>query len=289
MPILGVDFDAIIDLKSDNAYSGYFDTAKKNRIIREAIDKSINAKVFTNDNILPQDDLFGIYKTNVTYTPVSNAVSLIPGGSGIDDYFHMMNVQCMFVVPLQGNFIITAPTGTPILITLYKVSNLRSGERVVISGITGNTNANGTRYVKRLTDTRFQLYNDSKLTSPVASNGTYSGTSGTISRVINNYAKNLHSGRKFSRLNAPTYHNPFYEIALASVKIYPLDWTCSQITADYVSIPTYIDVSDSTIDLLATYSERYLYYIADKTVLLMGESSREDGEIINATNELSQP
>lgn len=288
MPLTGTQFDAIIDLKSDNAYSGYFDTAKKNRIIREATNKAIDFIVAQNDRIQTQDNLFGINKTNVTFTPASNTLSLILGGAGISDYYHMMNMRCSFVIPLTGNYITNASSTTPIQFTLFKDSNLATGENVIISGATGNTNTNGSRYVQMLNRSKGKLYSDENLLTAVASNGLFSGTA-TISRVVNNYAHNLASSQKFSALNGPTYNDPYYEIASGLVKIYPLNWACGTVVVDYISLPVYIDVTDAVIDLYATYSTRFIDALSDQTIKLMGESSRDDGLIINAVNEINSP
>jgi len=289
MPLTGQDFDRIIDLKSDNAYSGYFDNAKKNRIIAEATNKAIDLKIATNDRIQTESDLFGIYKSNIIYTPITNTISLILGGAGIADYFRMMNLKAQFIVPLTGNYISEALNSTPIRITLNKKSNLRSKENVIVSGVTVNTNANGTRYVKMVNPSKYSLYSDVNLLNPIASNGLYTGTVGTISRVVYNSAKDMHSNRKFSKLNEPTVHNPKFEIANGLVKVYPLTWVCSEVTVDYISTPTYVDVDEGTIDLLQTYSSRFIYFLADEVVKLFGEQSRDDGEIINANMEISQP
>lgn len=289
MPLYGTDFDKIIDLKSDNSYSPYFDTAKKNRLIREATNKAIDLKVASNDRIQVQDDLFGIFKSNVTYTPTTNTVDLIAGGTGISDYYHMMNLKAKFVVPLAPNYITQALNTSPLRIQLNKDSNLRTGEQVVVSGVTTNTNANGTRYLKMMNHKKYQLYSDVNLITPIIGNGIYNGTSGSISRVVYNYAKDYHSNRKFSTLNEPDVYNPYYEIASTVVKVYPLSWVCSEVTVDYVSVPVYIDVTDASIDLLETYSTRFIDYLADKVCELMGESSRDDGLIMNTSQELQQP
>jgi hypothetical protein len=289
MPLYGTDFDKIIDLKSDNAYSPYFDNTKKNRIIREATNKAISAKIAENDRTAISDDLFGIYKPNTVVTPSSNTVSLILGGSGIADYFQIMNLQVKFVIPLTGNFISQALNTTPLRIELNKASNLRTKEQVLIAGVTTNTNANGTRYVKMITPRRYQLYSDENLLTAISGNGLYNGSSGSISQVIYNYAKPLHSNRKFSVLNEPDVHNPFYEIGNGVLTAYPLSWPSTEFTVDYVSTPTYIDVTDSTTDLLTTYSSRFIDYLADMTCLEMAFSSR-DTELANeSTAQINQP
>lgn len=62
-----------------------------------------------------------------------------------------------------------ATNATPIVITVAANSGLKTGDRVAISGITGNTNANGEWTLAAVTATTFQLVGS-------AGNGTYGGT-----------------------------------------------------------------------------------------------------------------
>jgi len=288
MPYTGVDFSNLLDLKTDMAYTGYFDITQRTAIVREATTKAVEIKVATNDRIQVQDDIFGIYKSNQVFTPSSNTIDLIPAGSGISDYHHIMNMRAKFVESLSPNYITEATNTTPIRISLYKNSNLRTGDAVVIAGVTTNTNANGTRYVKRIKNNLYQLYSDINLANPVAGNGAYTGVVGQISRVLYNVAFNLKSARKFSFLNEATTQNPYYEIADTVLKISPLTIPCTEATIDYVSTPVYIDLSDSNTDLLETYSQRFLDFIADNSARLMGMylyslqlSNQEQSELSN--------
>ncbi len=276
MPIFGTDFNNILDLKTDQAYTGYFTTAKKNRFVREATNKGVELKVATNDRIQVQDDLFGIFKTNATFTPTSNTLDLIPGGAGMTDYHHVMNVKAQYIMPLGVN-ITSATATTPIRITLAGEVNLRNGEAVQIASV--NAQANGTRYVKRLRNDLFELYSDKYLITPIVGVTAFSGT-GLINRIIYNDAYDMKSNRKFSNLNAPSVYDPYYEIANTVMKIYPIDLTCTQITMDYVSIPVYIDVTNASTDLLTIYSERFIYFIADETARLMAMSMRDDNSCV---------
>lgn len=275
MPFTGVDFKRLLDLKTDMAYTGYFSDPQVQDIVREAITKAVEIKVLTNDRIQVQDDLFGIFKTNKVYVPVSNEVDLIQGGSGIADYHHTMNVRAKFVEPIQSNYIESASNTTPIRIGLYRNSNLRTGQQVVISGVTGNTNANGTRYLKMLKPNLYELYSDINLLTPVSGNGSYTGSVGQISRVYYNTAYDLKSNRKFSTLSEPTLKDPYYEIADTVMKVYPITYPCSEITVDYVSVPPVITITDNVIDLLETYSQRFIDFIADQTSRLMGMYIRD--------------
>lgn len=276
MPITGLDLSNIIDQKTDQAYTGYNDATKKQRILNEALNKSIEKKVATNDRIQVQDDLFGIFKTNVVYTPTTNQISLIPAGAGITDYHHLMNLKVKFTEQFDDVYLTGASNTSTIRITTNSDINLRTGERIVISGVTGNTNANGTRYVKRMRPDFYELYSDVNLNTPIVGNGVYSGTTGQIYRVWYNDAKDMHSNRKFSKLNAPTIADPYYEIADTVLKVYPLTKVADEITIDYISLPYVPQIGENSVDLLATYSERFIYFLADETARLVGMYMRDD-------------
>ncbi len=49
------------------------------------------------------------------------------------------------------------------------------GQKVVITGVAGNTSANGEYFVKVLSSTTFALYTDAALTIPQPGNGSYTG------------------------------------------------------------------------------------------------------------------
>lgn len=73
-----------------------------------------------------------------------------------------------------GGQITAATNATPIVITTTSAHGLADGDQVTITGITTNTAANGTFFVKRTsyTATTFGLYSDAALATGVAGNGT---------------------------------------------------------------------------------------------------------------------
>jgi hypothetical protein len=73
-----------------------------------------------------------------------------------------------------------ATNATPIVCTTAGSHRLHNGQQITISGVTGNTAANGTFYIKKNTATTFSLYSDANLTTAVAGNGAYAA-GGTIS------------------------------------------------------------------------------------------------------------
>lgn len=287
MPFTGADFNQALDIKTDQAYTGYYDLIKKNVIIAEALLKAVEIKVATNDRQQVQDDFFGINKSNQLFTPATNTVSLIPGGSGITDYHHIMGMRAKFIKLISGVTITALSNTNPIRMTTSRNVNLRSGSAIEIAGVATNTNANGTRYVKRMKNNLFELYSNEELTLPVSGNGIYSGSGGIISNIYYNTAFNYKSERKFSTVDVPTVIDPFYEVADTVLKIYPLTSSCSQISIDYISTPIIIDVTDGTTDLLQVYSKRILYFIMDNTARILGGdmfdaglAMREEAEMI---------
>lgn len=297
MAFTGLDFNNLLDLKTDQAYTGYFSSTKKNQIVREATNKAVEIKVATNDRIQVQDDLFGLFKTNQPFTPTTNEVSLIPlNATGIPDYHHVMNVKAKYEIVFQGVTITSTTLTTPARITVNKDINLRNGEGVIISGV--NAGVDGSRFVKRLTNTLFELYDNTYLTIPTVGASTAIAGPTVIARVIYNDASDMKSNRKFSDLNAPDVYAPYYEIANTVMKIYPIDITCSEILVDYIGFPydsgsnteAYIDVTDNAIDLLETYSMRFIEFIADETAKLMGLSMRDENLVMQSQGEImNQP
>lgn len=70
---------------------------------------------------------------------------------------------------VQGLLISGATNATPIVITVAANSGLKTGDRIAISGITGNTGANGIWTIEAASATTFKLLGS-------VGNGTYGGT-----------------------------------------------------------------------------------------------------------------
>ena len=70
---------------------------------------------------------------------------------------------------VQGLLISGATNATPIVITVAANSGLKTGDRIAIAGITGNTGANGVWTLEAVTATTFRLLGS-------VGNGTYGGT-----------------------------------------------------------------------------------------------------------------
>lgn len=277
MPTTGVAFDQIVDRKSDNAYSGYFDPVEKNQIVKEATILHIDFLFGTNDKARIRDDLFSLFKTGTPIIPINNTVNLV---SGITDYNHFMDGLADMVDDFTNisrtglNIVAASNTATsPIKVTFDKELNLRSGEKVRISGVVGKTGCNGIRYVLMLNTTQAFLYSDPKLLVPVIDLVPYI-SGGTVSRIVSTWVQE--NDQKTAKLAEASLYYTKFEVANGLLKILPLDIVCENILIDYISKPTvFIDVTDNVIDLELQYSLRCINDIANKVCELMGYSDRD--------------
>lgn len=221
----------------------------------------------------------GVYTANtgVVVTP-----------STISDYWHLLAIKTLFNTPIY-NLTITGATNRPlILLTLSARNIIRTGSKIMIAGVIGNTAANGIRYAQVKNDFTIGLYSDINLQTPVAGNGLYV-SGGTISMVNDNYASPYISTAKQGILNKPTAQDPSYEIANNQIKIYPLTETCSSAVLDYIRIPpVVIDVADSVIDLTLYYPEKFLFSIVNEAQTLFANETRDIELLQTASQELQK-
>ena len=201
----------------------------------------------------------------------------------ISDYLHLLTVKTKFSLDLDLVDIESISNSSPILITINGQNNLRTGEQIYVSGVSGNTNANGYSYIKKINRYKIALYSDAKLTTPVAGNSNFF-VGGSISRVFYNYATQQISDRKISVFNPPTVDYPSYEMGRNRIKFLPLAETCSEITIDYISNDIKFIVStDTTIDLEQYYPAKFLYYVADEAANLFAQAVK-DGELFQSSD-----
>ena len=194
------------------------------------------------------------------YTANSGSITY---SSMISDYMHLLGVKAKFLKNINVS-ITNASNATPIRIKLNTANNnIRSTELINITGVVGNTAANGTYYAKKINSVTVDLYSDISLLTGVAGNGTYV-SGGTITEVFYKYCTPYYSERKIASLTEPVISAPKFEIANNLLKIYPLNYTCQEITADYISDAiVYIDPTNNVLDLEAYYPFKFLSYVAD--------------------------
>lgn len=284
MPYSGSDFNIQLDLVCDRAYSTYFPDAEKNIVLADALGNLIDDKCAKLSQNKIYDELYFIIKTGSVFAITGNQISLVPGGAGITDYIHLLITKSRFLQP-QYVTVTAATNATPVVITLNKRTNLRSGEKFRLSSFAGNTSPNGDRYFKKLNTYQFALYTDEFLQVPLSGNGVYT-VGGQISRIIYNECKPLRSGEKYNTFAIGTVYDPKYETGDGFLKFMPSNYICDEITADYVHKPTQIiDVTDSATDLLPFFSQMFLDQLVIETAKLLGEYSRDQLLVANTSQE----
>lgn len=202
----------------------------------------------------------------------------------ISDYNHLLTLSAKYSKRITNLFITNATNTSPITITINSINNnIKTGELITISGIIGNTNANGTFYVKKTGSKTFELYLDKEFLIPSSGNYAYRGN-GNIYRSLYNTAIPLFSYRKISDYDNPTVDIPAYEREENGLSILPHSSACTEITADYISSPVVKIIStDTAINLSNTYSEVFLITILNKAVDLFSQRVK-DTELFQSIN-----
>lgn len=193
----------------------------------------------------------------------------------ITDYLHLLTLRAKFDDDNVPYVVSGATNASPIAVSTSKRNNFRDGEQVTISGVVGNTNANGTFYVKVYTPKKFALYSDVYLQTAVAGNAAYV-SGGQVSKIYYEYSKELVSDRKTSTFSKALPWEPRHEIAEKLIKVRPFDLTCQLIAVDYMRYPTKrIDVTDSVVDLDNYYTEKLQFLFIERAVEIFSTSAKD--------------
>ncbi len=212
--------------------------------------------------------LYTITSENVIVIGVSAASGTVSGegigsaSNSITNYLHILAVKSTFE-EYTGYTLTNATNASPIVITTTRFNNLRDSEKIKIASVLGNTNANGTHYIKKRKTTAAALYSNEKLTTAVSGNANYT-SGGTITRVVEEYCKVLESDRK-KTVSVPTISNPQFEISQKRVLVYPLNETCTEFKVDFLSTsPVDIDAEDDTTELNNYFNTTFLQKVINR-------------------------
>ena len=217
---------------------------------------------------------------NITFTvDTGNALAgafisgIVTLPEAIKDYYHFLRAEVRFTQ--TTDFVVAASTNAaPIKITLNKRTSLRDSDQILISGIFGNSNANGIHYLKQANEFGYFLYSDKYLRVPVAGNGVQSGT-GTVSKIVISTIKFERSNEKGSIYGNPTIESPYYQQSKNFLKILPSD-PCDYINIDYVRTPPFfIDVTNTTDDLTNWINLPMQYQIVSEAIVIFDRSTRD--------------
>lgn len=200
------------------------------------------------------------------------------------DYMHLLYAKLTFNAPYYDVDITDSTNSLPIRIYTNVRTKLRDKDYIEIAGITGNTNANGRRYLRWLNNKLLSLYQDVNLQTPIAGNGTHTGI-GTINEIITSNVKTWLYDQKNTIYGNADVYNPKIQQGKLRFQIYPLNIVCETMEADYIrKMPIEIDVANDTYD----YETRYPYWFLEKIAIEAGRKfakSARDGSLDTALTE----
>jgi hypothetical protein len=209
----------------------------------------------------------------------------------IKDYLHLLTAKIVFNQATKYT-VSGATFASPIVITINENNNLRTNEKILISGVVGNTNANATSYIKKQQLKTMALYSDEDLATAVAGNAAYT-SGGIVKRVVESYCKPQDSDKKIDFYKG-TVKNPLIETTQKQMMVYPKDKGAASIYMDYITTETKQLTVTSTIDYELFYNRTFLDKVVNKSARIFSVmvSSGQDFELLTAqsnqnTNALS--
>jgi hypothetical protein len=208
----------------------------------------------------------------------------ISSTEGYNDYSHLLFATTVFTQP--AFLTVSDITNTlPIRVTFTTRPPFRTRDYISISGVTGNTAANGSFYLKQLKEKVYALYSDINLQFGVAGNGIFGGTP-VVSEIITAVVKDRKYDQKGNIYGSATPQNPKLQQGNLRFLIYPTNTTCNLITMDYIKkAPAEIDTANTTVDLERYYPLYFLDRLVDEAVKIFGFEVR-DGNLVRGGSEM---
>jgi hypothetical protein len=260
----GQEINKLFEQQIGQTYSGIEDIFKKQRRFDRALIDAIEDKYGKYALDQQYEELSSFIKTEepMSIDPGStNEVSLITNKIN-----HILSAKAKYYTLLTDTVIVSVSNTTPIIVELFNPNNIRKGDRLLITGIAGNTAANGEHYVTPLNRFKFALYSTPGTGSPVAGNGDYAPSAGvSISKVSYNYCQLIKADEKISAWKTGTKRFPLYEYSETFAKFYPndaLEGFPAEVTMNYVTSDVRtIDLTDGVFDYTTIYPEKFIYNV----------------------------
>jgi hypothetical protein len=210
--------------------------------------------------------------TDYTFTITPTAVGTFQSGSVtttdmVQDYMHLFSIRAAYLFQNEDEIDSVEATPAKIVITLTKRSQLRTGDKITISGAVGATGMDGDRYVKQIGTRRYQLYSDAELLTPVVATSAYV-SGGTITSMKMNPCFQLKPDQYVQKIDAPTKRFPRYQMADNAIIVEPKS-QLQFVEMDYIKLPPFeIDPLNNETDLLLYYTQEFIEYLVDFTARL---------------------
>ncbi len=228
------------------------------------------------------------FTSNFTISPVGTFLTgIITFPDTVPQYSHLLKGEAQFTKTTLFT-VVASTSATPIKITLNKRSYFRDSDQIVISGIGGNTNANGTFFLKYANEFQYFLYADEDLQTPVSGNGNQTGI-GSIAEIIKSSLRFKRSDEKGSIYGKPTVQSPFYQQSYNLIKILPENQPCNWIKLDFIrDTPFSIDVTNNTLDLTNYFPDSFQYLIINHALKIFFESTKDITGIGTSSSDIVQ-
>jgi len=211
---------------------------------------------------VPTAGQYAIVNSNTITIAVVSAVGTYTADTGImsntniaTDYLHLLTAKVTFEQSTTFT-VADASFASPIKLTINENNNLRTSEKIKVSGVGGNTNANATSYIKKGKLKEMFLYSNEELTTAVAGNANYT-SGGVLKRVVDSYCKPQESDEKIDWYKA-TVKNPRIETTQKQLIVWPKDKGAVTIYIDYITTETKELIVTSTIDYEKLYNRTFL-------------------------------
>jgi hypothetical protein len=257
----GAQFWTYLQQKIDKAYSAYLDSTKANSLIKESMYRLVDNMYHDLSFEKESDELVSLFLKEKIFTPSAGICTLnfsattpTPPANEIPYYMHTMRILGNY----EQSLVVTA-NGT----TLTSVDHtLRKGSTIKLGGTT--------YIVSKVDGDTFQA----KTTA-----GVYATSAGTYTWMFSVEMRQMSSVRKAGSFHKANIVTPRYEFTNngssqnRTLKLTPAPAT---INMDYVRIPPLdITVTDTSVELLNYYSQKFLFRLMDECVLNFGAQTKD--------------
>lgn len=197
--------------------------------------------------------------TSPTETFVSGQLTTV---GTITDYMHLFSAKVTYNIPSIFEVEGIQSDTNKIVIVFNRRTNYRDGQEVIVSGVLGATNANGTRYLRQVGTRRFQLYADKNLLIPVVGNNLYI-SGGAVSIAYTSKEIFQEKSDQINYVDEADYRFPRFKIQANAIVFEPAENIIST-ELNYMTLPKVnIDPENNETDLLLYYPEGMIQYFID--------------------------
>lgn len=191
------------------------------------------------------------------------------------DYLHLNSLKITYKVLSQTAISSLIVKPESIIFNTASFSKLRSGEKVIISGFTSPSAANGTFYVKWVGEKSYQLYSDKELQNPVLGNGKFSGPVGTLYEVTESETIFQSKPDQIQTYDKPSYQFPRWKMDQNALVLEPEQNLVSAKISYLRKPPFAIDPEDADTDLLLYVPQEFIEFLIDKGAALFDLETKD--------------